>query len=63
MAHRGVYDTIAEVEDSAWVKELVLDQSMPADWIIRHFMLYLDSSGCYEAAAESWELLPEERVE
>jgi len=26
-------------------------------------MLYLDSAGCYEVAAESWELLPDERVE
>lgn len=27
---------------------------------MRHFMLYIDSAGCYEAVAASWALLPEE---
>ena len=61
----GAYDTIVEVEESAWRAELV--DAQPAHqrglWAIRHLMLYLDSAGCYEVAAESWELLPDERVE
>ncbi|HEV2809670.1 MAG TPA: hypothetical protein VGV93_04630 [Acidimicrobiales bacterium] len=32
-------------------------------WIIRHFMMYFDAFGCFEAAAESWELLPDKLVE
>jgi hypothetical protein len=58
----GAYDTIVEIEESPWVAELL--KAEPAGtrgrWVIRHFMLYLDSAGCYEVAAESWELLPEE---
>lgn len=58
----GAYDTIVEVEDSPWVAELLMAE--PAEtwgrWVIRHFMVFLDSVGCFEVAAESWELLPEE---
>lgn len=61
---KGVYDTIAEVEDSQWVEELRRPKSAQKwNWIIRHFMVYFDSFGCFEAAAESWELLPDELVE
>jgi hypothetical protein len=27
---------------------------------MHHFMIYLDSAGCFEVIAESWEVLPEE---
>jgi hypothetical protein len=58
----GAYDTIVEVENSTWVNELLIAE--PAEtwgrWVIRHFMLFLDSAGCFEVAAESWALLPEE---
>jgi hypothetical protein len=58
------YDTIAEVEDSEWVTELLMAE--PAEtwgqWAIRHFMLYIDSFGCCELAAESWSLLDEEQI-
>lgn len=58
------YDTIVEVEGSAWPTELVAAQ--PAHhrgrWDVRHLMVFLDSAGCFEAAASSWELLPDERV-
>ena len=30
-------------------------------WEIHHFMIYVDSAGCYEVAAASWSWLPEER--
>lgn len=59
----GVYDTLAEVFGSEWVSELLAAE--PAEtwgrWEIRHFMIYIDSAGCYEVAAESWSWLPEER--
>lgn len=60
----GVYDTVAEVIGSRWVAELI--EAQPAEqrhlWEIHHFMLYLDPIGCVEAAAESWELLPDEPI-
>jgi hypothetical protein len=60
----GAYDTIAEVEGSEWVEEL---QAAEPDhhrgfWTMRHFMLYIDSAGCFEAVAGSWALLEEEPV-
>lgn len=60
----GIYDTIAEVEDSPWVEELRRPRSAQMwGWIIRHLVVYFDSFGCFEAAAGSWELLPDELVE
>lgn len=58
----GAYDTVVELEDSPWGAELLMAE--PAEtwgrWVIRHFMLFLDSAGCYEVAAESVSLLREE---
>ena len=58
----GAYDTLAEVSGSGWVSELL--SAEPAEtwgrWEIRHFILYIDSAGCYEVAAQSWSWLPEE---
>lgn len=60
----GAYDTLTEVSGSEWVSELLAAE--PAEtwgrWEIRHFMIYIDSAGCYEIAAESWSWLPEERL-
>lgn len=53
--HNQAYDTVCEVEESAWVEEL--RQATPGGydykWVLKHFMLYLDSVGCYEFVAES----------
>jgi hypothetical protein len=57
----GVYDTLAEVSSSEWVSELLAADSAD-QWEIHHFMLYVDSAGCYEIGAESWSWLPEERL-
>jgi hypothetical protein len=58
----GAYDTVVELEDSPWVAELLMAE--PAEtwgrWIIRHFMLFIDGAGCFEVAAESVGVLPEE---
>ena len=60
----GVYDTLAELLDSEWVGELLAAE--PAEtwghWEIHHFMIYVDSTGCFEIAAQSWSWLPEERL-
>jgi len=58
----GAYDTLVEVEDSEWVAELLALSTARkmGNWEVHHYMIYLDSSGCYEIAARSWEVLPEE---
>jgi len=49
----GAYDTLCEVEDSEWVKELRRD-AVP-EWrdhfVMRHFMIYLDSYASLEVIA------------
>lgn len=56
------YDTLVEVERSPWANEIRADTS--EQWRdkfeIHHFMIYLDSVGCFEFIAESWEAIPEE---
>ena len=51
----GVYDTVCEVGESKWIKELRLD-AVPEwrdYWVMRHFMTYVDSFGCLEVVSES----------
>ena len=57
----GAYDTLVEVEDSDWVKEIYADtDKLYRDrWEMHHYKIYLDSGGLYEVIAESWEVLPE----
>lgn len=51
------YDTVAEVEESEWVQELRTAQKPNSrPWVMRHFMIYLDSAGCFEFVAESAEV-------
>lgn len=55
---QGAYDTVCEVVDSDWVAELQRD-AVPEwrdRWVMRHFMIYLDSFGCLEVVAEGAEL-------
>lgn len=58
---QGAYDTLVEVQQSAWVAELLEDEPSETwgHWEIHHFLLFLDSVGAYEVAAESWSVLPE----
>jgi hypothetical protein len=60
----GAYDTLVEVTPSDWVAELL--QAEPAEtwgrWEVHHFMIFVDSAGCYEVAAQEWSWLAEERV-
>jgi len=61
--HAGeAYDTLVEIEDSPWVQEIRADtdKHWQDHWEMHHYMIYLDSVGCFEVIADSWEVLPEE---
>jgi len=55
---------LVEVEASSWVQEMRADtdKQWRDKWEMHHYMIYLDSVGCFEAIAESWVALPEEEV-
>ena len=55
----GAYDTLVEVEDSPWVEEIRADtqEQWRDKWQMHHYMIYLDSVGCFELIAESWATL------
>jgi hypothetical protein len=49
------FDTVCEVQGSDWVQEL-RSASLPEwrdQWVMRHFMIYVDNFGCVEVVAES----------
>lgn len=52
----GAYDTLVEVEDSPWIGEMRADmaEQWRNQWELHHYMIYLDSTGCFEIIAESW---------
>ncbi len=58
----GAYDTLVEVENSDWVAELRGDtnEQWRNKWETHHYLIYLDSAGCFEVVAESWAALPDE---
>lgn len=51
-----VYDTLVEVKSSLWVEEMRTDttEQWRNKWEMHHYMIYLDSAGCFEVIAESW---------
>jgi len=55
----GAYDTLVEIEGSSWIDEIRADtQEMWRNkWEMHHYMIYLDSVGCFEVIAESWAAL------
>ncbi len=50
------YDTLVEVAPSRWAEEIIADspERGQKSWVLRHFLIYLDSAGAYEVLAESW---------
>lgn len=52
----GAYDTLVEIENSPWVEEMRADvnEMWRNKWEMHHYMIYLDSAGCFEIIAESW---------
>lgn len=59
----GTYDTLVEIENSSWLEEMRADtaEQWRDKWPMRHYMIYLDSVGCFEVIAESWSALPDEK--
>lgn len=59
---KDAYDTLVEVRDSAWREELeALSYERGRDpGELHHYLIYIDSAGCYEVVARSWELLAPE---
>jgi hypothetical protein len=55
--HVEAFDRVLEVHDSDWVAELLerSNENYGAQfhWILRHFIVYIDSFGCLEVIAES----------
>ena len=51
--HIEAYDTLVEVEKSSWVEEIRAETSerWRNEWETHHYMIYLDSSGCFEIIA------------
>ena len=60
---RDAYDALVEVDPSEWVAELrdAARAKGQDGREMHHYMLYLDSAGCFEVVASAWEALPEER--
>lgn len=52
---KDAYDTVCEVKESDWVAELrnAAAPDWRDRWVMRHIMIYVDSFGCIEVAAES----------
>jgi hypothetical protein len=52
----GAYDILVEIEGSPWVGEMRADtvEQWRNKWEMHHYMIYLDSAGCFEVIAESW---------
>ena len=59
---QDAYDTLVEIENSPWVAEIrqCIPEAWQNQWQLRHFMIYLDSSGCFEVIADRWEPMAEE---
>lgn len=63
----GCYDTLVEVEPSSWKEEMFTPDAQSKSRLseLHHYMIYLDSVGCFEILAErfnvSEEALPAER--
>jgi len=56
----NTYDTLTEILNSDWIIDIFKDTQKHFDFKGKHYMIYLDSFGCLEAIANSWEILPEE---
>jgi hypothetical protein len=52
---KDTFDTVCEVIESDWVQELrsAAQPQWRDRWVMRHFIIYVDSFGCLEVVAES----------
>lgn len=60
----GAYDVLVSVEDSDWLKQIKAETAelWREKWTMHHYMIYVDSVGCFELIAESFSILPEHMV-
>ncbi len=58
---KDLYDTLVEVCDSEWAAEIKesTKKHLRDDREYHHYMIYLDSSGCFEFVASSCEMIEE----
>lgn len=61
MWHARAYDTLVEIEASEWIDALKQTSSIDDGPALHHFMIFMKASGCYEIAAQYWDVLPEEQ--
>jgi hypothetical protein len=52
----GAYDNLVEVVDSPWIRSIAseITDGVRITGGMHHYMIYLDSVGCFEVIAESW---------
>jgi len=53
------YDTLVEVKSSSWVEELLNNTALDQrdEWVMKHYMIYSDGSGCHQIICNSWKLI------
>lgn len=62
--HLQAYDRVLEIVDSPWAEDLREAAAQPwrDRWVLRHFLLYIDGEGAFEALAEDVEFLPDVEI-
>lgn len=52
---KDVFDIVSEIKESEWVEELrtVVAPEWRDYWVLRHFIIYIDSFGCLEVISAS----------
>ena len=63
--HLEAYNKLVEVEHSDWVEEIRADTEPPQyrhRWQMHHYLIYVRDDGAFEFIADSWEVLPPEKV-
>lgn len=54
----GAYDSLVEITDSEWVKELrEINKEIADYWNIKHYAIFLDSNGLFEFIARDYKIL------
>lgn len=56
------FDVLLEIVGSQWIMDQLEDIAprYRDEFTVRPFMIYFDSSGCFEVLADDFELIPEE---
>jgi hypothetical protein len=58
------FEKLVQVEDSEWARQIRAElRPSPYEDATNHYLIYIYDVGSFEAIADSWELLPEEKGE